>query len=61
LMILWSNDFRAIFWVAVVPGLMAVVLLLFGVSEPARPAGSLPTNPIRRECVFQRSWTLVSA
>jgi len=49
LMILWSNDFRAIFWVAVVPGLMAVVLLLFGVSEPARPAGSLPTNPIRRE------------
>jgi predicted MFS family arabinose efflux permease len=29
LMLLWANDFRAVFWVAVVPGLMAVALLLF--------------------------------
>jgi MFS family permease len=49
LMLLWSNDFRAIFWVAVVPGLLAVALLLFGVREPERHVGELRTNPIRRE------------
>ena len=49
LMLLWSNDFRSIFWVAVVPGLMAVALLLFGVREPERQAGAPRTNPIRRE------------
>lgn len=49
LMLLWSNDFRAIFWVAVVPGLLAVALLLFGVREPARPSGERRTNPIQRE------------
>jgi MFS family permease len=49
LMLLWSNDFRAIFWVAVVPGFLAVALLLFGVREPARPDGERRTNPIRRE------------
>ncbi len=32
LMLLWANDFRAVFWVAVVPGLMAVVLLMVGVA-----------------------------
>lgn len=49
LMILWSNDFQAIFWVAVVPGLLAVALLLFGVREPERHVGERRTNPIRRE------------
>jgi MFS family permease len=49
LMLLWSNDFRAIFWVAVVPGLLAVALLLFGVREPERHVGEPGTNPIRRE------------
>ena len=36
LMLLWQNDFRAVFWVAVIPGLMAVVLLVVGVREPAK-------------------------
>ena len=36
LMLLWSNDFRAVFWVAVIPGLLAVVLLVFGIREPQR-------------------------
>ncbi len=35
LMLHWADDFRAVFWVAVVPGLMAVGLLLFGIQEPA--------------------------
>ena len=37
LMLLWANDFRAVFWVAVIPGLMAVALLLFGLREPEHP------------------------
>jgi MFS family permease len=49
LMLLWANDYRAVFWVAVVPGLLAVALLYFGVHEPARPVGQKKTNPIQRK------------
>lgn len=49
LMLLWANDFRAVFWVAVIPGLLAVALLLFGVREPERHQGEKKVNPIRRE------------
>ena len=49
LMLLWANDFRAVFWVAVIPGLMAVALLAFGVREPQRRDGEKTVNPIRRE------------
>jgi MFS family permease len=47
-MLLWANDFRAVFWVAVVPGLAAVALLVLGLREPeaTRPRGAV--NPIRR-------------
>ncbi len=49
LMLLWANDFRAVFWVAVIPGLMAVALLFFGVQEtPPRQIGKR-TNPISQE------------
>ena len=47
-MLLWANDFRAVFWAAVVPGLLSVAVLLFGVQEPARPAASgTRINPLR--------------
>jgi MFS family permease len=36
LMLLWANDYRAVFWVACVPAVLSVVLLLVGVQEPAR-------------------------
>lgn len=49
LMLLWANDFRAVFWVAVVPGALAVALLLLGVKEPERPAGAVRVNPIRQD------------
>ena len=49
LMLLWANDFRAVFWVAVIPGAMAVALLLFGVHEPKRPEAEKRSNPISRE------------
>ena len=46
LMLLWDDNFRAVFWVAVVPGLMAVALLQFGVREPVPNAIRTWTNPI---------------
>lgn len=48
LMLLWANDFRAVFWVAVIPGLMAVALLLFGLREPENHQIIKRTNPITR-------------
>ena len=48
LMLLWANDFRAVFWVATVPALLCVALLVFGVHEPiSNPAQPRP-NPISR-------------
>jgi MFS family permease len=48
LMLLWANDFRAVFWVAVIPGLLAVALLIFGVHEPEKSEAHKPVNPISR-------------
>ncbi|MCY7305152.1 MAG: MFS transporter [Rhodoferax sp.] len=53
LMLLWANDFRAVFWVAVIPGVLAVALLWFGLHEPAPVAGTPRTNPIRRDNLRQ--------
>jgi MFS family permease len=48
LMVLWANDFRAVFWVATVPAWLCVVLLVVGVREPERPVGVIRVNPISR-------------
>jgi MFS family permease len=48
LMLLWANDFRAVFWIAVIPAILSVALLLFGVREPHRPITGRRTNPIRK-------------
>lgn len=51
LMLLWSDDFRAVFWVAALPGLAAVVLLGVGLRAPEpRPAGPR-SNPLGRRNV----------
>lgn len=63
LMLLWANDFRAVFWVAVIPGLMAVALLLFGIREPEHQEAPKRTNPIQRENLKRLSgsyWWVVS-
>ena len=63
LMLLWANDFRAVFWVAVIPGLLAVALLLLGVQEPERPAQARRRNPIRRDNLARLSpayWSVVA-
>ncbi len=49
LMLLWANDFRAVFWVAVIPAVLSVALLVFGVREPQSSGTAPRVNPIRRE------------
>lgn len=48
LMLLWANDYRRIFWIALVPGVLAVLLLALGVREPAKTAPSKGVNPLSR-------------
>jgi MFS family permease len=48
LMIALAGDFRAVFWYAVIPATLAVLLLVFGVDEPrAASTRAAPVNPIR--------------
>lgn len=51
LMLLFVNDFRLVFWIAVVPGVLAVLLLALGVQEPERALPARAVNPIRREAM----------
>ncbi len=51
LMLLFVGDFRAVFWVAVVPAVLAVALLMFGVREPEPHGQGVAVNPIRREAL----------
>ena len=48
LMMLWANDFRAVFWAACLPAGLCVLLLVFGVKEPERSASRQAINPISR-------------
>ncbi len=48
LMLAWDNDFRAVFWVALIPGLLSVLVLLFGVREPRTAQAQQRRNPITR-------------
>ena len=63
LMLLWANDFRAVFWVAVIPAFLAVALLFFGVQEPEKKQSGKRVNPIRRENLRRLSadyWSVVA-
>ncbi|WFP49717.1 MFS transporter [Methylomonas sp. EFPC3] len=48
LMLAWADDFRAVFWVAVVPGALSVAMLAFGVKEPTNVKRAKRGNPIHR-------------
>jgi MFS family permease len=47
-MLLWHDDFRAVFWIASVPAFLCVALLIWGVHEPDRPLQPKRLNPISR-------------
>lgn len=64
LMLLWANDFRAVFWIAMIPGLLAVILLMVGVREPQQHQGERKFNPIRQDNLNRLSaayWWVVGA
>jgi MFS family permease len=48
LMLLWTNDFRRVFWVAVIPACLAVVVLLVGVRESVQQGSGAGSNPVTR-------------
>ncbi|MFA5122721.1 MFS transporter [Zavarzinia sp.] len=49
LMALTGDQFKAVFWVAVVPAVLSVAVLVVAVREPARPAGAGRVRmPLRR-------------
>jgi predicted MFS family arabinose efflux permease len=63
LMLLWANDFRSVFWVAVVPALLAVALLAFGVIDPKPQGPPKRGNPIQRSNLIRLPrtyWTVVA-
>ena len=48
LMLVLADNFRLVFWCAVLPGCLSVLLLVFGISEPDRTdAGQQSGTPIR--------------
>lgn len=62
-MLLWADNFRAVFWIAVIPGFLAVALLLFGVREPEHHVDGKRSNPIRMDNLKQLSsayWWVVA-
>jgi MFS family permease len=63
LMWAWANDYRRIFWIALVPGALAVLLLALGVREPAGTAASKGVNPLSRASLRRLSgayWWVVA-
>ncbi|GMU57427.1 MAG: MFS transporter [Candidatus Xenobia bacterium] len=51
LMLVWSGDFRKVFWIAVIPGVLSVALLALGVREPeqAKSDRQARVNPFKKE------------
>jgi MFS family permease len=56
LMLWWMNDIRAVFWFAVIPAVLATLLLMVGVHEPATATGTVKRPfPISRTALKQLS------
>ncbi len=64
LMVLYANDFRAVFWWAAVPAILAVLLLVVGVQEPDGVKATAKRGwPIRKQELARLSpafWTVVA-
>jgi MFS family permease len=59
LMLLSGGQFRLVFWVAFVPGVLAVMVLCFGVKEPDATAGKPLRSPLSRQSLVllgRRYW-----
>ena len=54
------NDFRLVFWLAFIPGLLSVLVLLFGVREPARENSATPDEFGGLKLLGAAYWTIVA-
>jgi MFS family permease len=65
LMLVWAGDFRTVFWFAVIPGAIAVLVLVLGVQEPrAGAVGRRRIAPARWSTLAELSaayWFVVAA
>lgn len=53
IMLIWADNFRLAFWFAVIPGVLAVTLLAFGVEEPEHAPVAKRLNPVSRASLRQ--------
>lgn len=53
LMLLWAGDFRTVFWFAVIPAVLSVLILIFGVQEP-------DTTAHHRNLISPIRWQMLS-
>jgi MFS family permease len=63
LMLAWNDDFRAVFWVAVIPGVLCFILVMVGVEEPkvaARPAEKPQFNRQRLAKLGRPFWIVAA-
>jgi MFS family permease len=54
LMLAWHDDFRAVFWVAVIPAILSFLLIAFGVEEPEARADAGKAEAIRLDGATMR-------
>jgi len=53
LLLYWStNNFRLVFWIAVIPGIIALTILIIFVNEPATTQASEITKPLKLRKIF---------
>jgi MFS family permease len=63
LLALLAGDLRTTLWVAIVPAIASVLVLVVGVQEPTPPAGQRVRSPIRRAelaSLGRRYWLIVA-
>jgi MFS family permease len=50
LLMIWTfNDYRTVFWIAVIPALIVILIIIFGIREPARATpAEKKTFPLKR-------------
>jgi MFS family permease len=57
LMLAWNDNFRAVFWVAVIPGVLSFLLIVFAVEEPPKPEPQEPgTDHVHHAAERKRKW-----
>ena len=61
LMIVTANDFRLVFWLSVIPGLMAVAIIVLAVKEPSSPVTKSKKSSTHRRGIslFSRAFWMV--